>query len=70
LVTKPEGVPEAPNWKRGGYIDRIPKDPWGREYQYLNPGVHGEFDLYSNGADGEADGEGYNADVGNWNLNG
>ena len=70
LVTKPAGLPEAPNWKRGGYIDRIPKDPWGREYQYLNPGVHGEFDLYSNGADGEADGEGYNADVGNWNLNG
>ena len=70
LTTKPEGSPEAPNWKRGGYIDRIPKDPWGREYLYLNPGVHGEIDLYSNGADGEPEGEGASADIGSWNVDG
>jgi len=68
LVKKPSGEPEPRNWKEGGYIDRLPKDPWGNEYQYLNPGVHGPIDIYSLGADGQEGGEGMNADIGNWNL--
>ncbi len=68
LVRKPSGDPEPRNWKEGGYIDRLPKDPWGNEYQYLNPGVHGPIDIYSLGADGQEGGEGINADIGNWNL--
>ncbi len=69
LVRKPSGTPEPRNWKEGGYIDRLPKDPWGNDYQYLNPGVHGSIDIYSLGADGQEGGEGINADIGNWNLN-
>lgn len=65
LVTKPAGQPDAPNWK-GPYLDRVPKDPWGRPYQYQRPGQHGEIDVYSNGADGKPGGEGEAADVGNW----
>ncbi len=68
LVRKPSGEPEPRNWKEGGYIDRLPKDPWGNDYQYLNPGVHGPIDIYSLGADGQEGGEGINADIGNWNL--
>lgn len=70
LVNRPGGRPEAPNWKNGGYLDRLPSDPWGRPYQYLQPGQHGEFDLYSLGADGRPGGEGSDADIGNWNLDG
>jgi len=66
LVQKPAGSPEARNWKQGGYLERLPKDPWGGEYQYLNPGVHAEVDIYSLGADGRPGGEGINADIGNW----
>ncbi len=66
LVSKPGGLPEARNWRAGGYIDRLPKDPWGREYIYLSPGQHGDFDLYSLGGDGQPGGEGENADVANW----
>ena len=68
LVTKPSGDPAAPNWKQGGYVDRLPVDPWGHEYQYLNPGVHGDIDIFSYGADGRPGGTGYNADIGNWTL--
>lgn len=66
LVSKPGGLPEARNWKAGGYIDRIPKDPWGRDYVYLSPGQRGDFDLYSLGGDGQPGGEGESADVANW----
>lgn len=66
LVKKPSGRPEAPNWKAGGYLDRLPKDPWGREYLYLSPGRRGDIDIYSLGADGQSGGEGVNADIGNW----
>lgn len=66
LVQKPGGSPEARNWKQGGYLDRLPKDPWGGDYQYLNPGVHAEVDIFSLGADGRPGGEGINADIGNW----
>jgi general secretion pathway protein G len=68
LVEKPAGAPEVPNWKEGGYLDRLPRDPWGNPYQYLNPGEHGAIDLYSFGADGTRGGERMNADIGNWEL--
>jgi len=68
LVTKPSvgRIPER--YKVGGYIRKIPLDPWGQPYLYLSPGVHGDFDLFSYGPDGETGGEGENADVANWNL--
>lgn len=66
LTGKPQTQPVPANWKPGGYVERLPKDPWGRGYLYLNPGKHGEIDLYSHGADGEPGGEGANADIGNW----
>jgi len=66
LVNKPAAAPIPMNWKTGGYLERLPKDPWGHDYRYLNPGLHGEIDIYSLGADGEPGGEGNDADVGNW----
>ena len=68
LVQKPSGSPEPRNWKDGGYMDRLPKDPWGGEYQYLNPGQHGAIDIFTLGADNQLGGDGPNADVGNWDL--
>ena len=68
LVQKPVALPLPPNWKTGGYIERLPKDPWGNPYQYLNPGLHGEIDVFSLGADGAAGGDGNDADIGSWNL--
>lgn len=68
LVSRPSGEPEARNWKPGGYIQSLPKDPWGNPYQYLHPGTRGEFDLFSFGADGRPGGEGAAADIGNWAL--
>ena len=64
LVRRPEGGPAAPNWKP--YLDKLPADPWGRPYQYLNPGLKGEIDVFSFGADGQPGGEGRDADVGSW----
>ncbi|MDB5727427.1 MAG: gspG [Noviherbaspirillum sp.] len=68
LVQKPTGGPAANGWKTGGYIDKLPKDPWGGQYQYLSPGVKGEVDVFSFGADGQAGGSGNDADVGSWDL--
>jgi len=68
LVVKPDTTPLPPNWKTGGYIERLPRDPWGNPYQYLNPGAHGEIDVFSFGADGAPGGEGNDADVGSWSL--
>lgn len=68
LVTKPSTSPLPPNWKTGGYLERLARDPWGNPYQYLNPGVRGEIDVFSMGADGVAGGEGNDADIGSWNL--
>lgn len=68
LVTRPADPAAAAHWKEGGYVKRISKDPWGRDYLYQSPGTHGEFDLYSLGADGEPGGEKADADIGNWNL--
>ena len=64
LVTKPSAEPVPPNWKN--YLDKLPADPWGRPYQYLNPGLKGEVDVMSWGADGQSGGEGVNADIGSW----
>jgi general secretion pathway protein G len=64
LILKPTTEPVPGNWKP--YLDKLPKDPWGRPYQYLNPGIKGEVDVLSFGADGQAGGEGNNADLGSW----
>lgn len=64
LLAKPGGRPEAPNWRSGGYIKDLPKDPWGGDYVYLSPGQSGAFDLYSLGADRAPGGEGAAADIG------
>ena len=65
LVTAPTDAPEPKNWKQGGYLDRLPADPWGNAYLYLNPGSNGAIDIYSSGPDmqGQTD-----DDIGNWNL--
>ena len=68
LVARPASAPLATGWKAGGYVERLPKDPWGNPYQYLNPGVHGELDVFSMGADGAPGGEGNDADIGSWNI--
>lgn len=68
LVRKPNSDPEPRNYKQGGYINKLEKDPWGREYQYIFPGEHGEFDVFSLGADGQMGGEGPNEDIGNWDT--
>ena len=64
LLTKPTASPVPNNWKT--YLDQLPKDPWGQPYVYLNPGIKGEIDVMSFGADGQAGGEGNNADIGSW----
>ena len=68
LVAKPELPPVPPNWKPGGYLEKLPKDPWGRAYVYLNPGVRGEIEVFSFGADGQPGGTGIDADIGSWEL--
>lgn len=70
LVAKPGGDPPANNWKPGGYMKKLPKDPWGSPYQYLSPGTRGEYDLFSYGADGRPGGDGNAADIGNWAIDG
>jgi general secretion pathway protein G len=64
LLNRPTSGPQAPNWRP--YVDKLPTDPWGRPYQFLNPGVHREVDVLSLGADGTPGGEGANADIGSW----
>ena len=64
LLTRPTVGPTAPNWKP--YVEKLPNDPWGHPYQYMNPGIKGEIDVLSLGADGQAGGEGKNADIGSW----
>lgn len=64
LVTKPTSEPVPGNWKP--YLDKLPNDPWGRAYVYMNPGIKGEVDVLSFGADGQSGGEGNNADLGSW----
>ncbi len=64
LVNPPVGDRQSTTWKSGGYLDRLPKDPWKNPYQYLNPGVHGSIDIYSLGKDGQPSDD----DIANWNL--
>ena len=64
LMVRPTTEPVPLNWK--SYLDKLPNDPWGRPYQYMNPGLKGEVDVLSFGADGKAGGEGNNADIGSW----
>ena len=64
LLVKPTTTPVPANWKN--YLDKLPQDPWGQAYIYLNPGIKGEVDVMSYGADGQAGGEGRNADIGSW----
>ncbi len=66
LVAKPTTEPIPQNWKPNGYVDRLPKDPWGFAYQYSNPGTRGEIDVFSLGADNKPGGTGFDADLGNW----
>jgi len=66
LVKKPQTRPNPRNWKT--YLKSLPKDPWGREYLYLNPGQHSEIDIFTYGANGEPGGDGVNAEIGNWNA--
>ncbi|MCZ2104230.1 MAG: type II secretion system major pseudopilin GspG [Comamonadaceae bacterium] len=64
LLAKPTAAPVPGNWRP--YVEKLPNDPWGRAYQYLNPGIKGEVDVMSLGADGQPGGEGKDADIGSW----
>jgi len=66
LMAKPTTEPIPQNWKPDGYLDRLPKDPWGFSYQYLNPGKYSEIDVFSYGADNKPGGTGFDSDIGNW----
>lgn len=66
LVKKPDIDPIPTNWK--SYVERLPMDPWGNPYQYLNPGLNGEIDVFSYGGDGKPGGDGFDADIGSWQL--
>ena len=66
LAVQPTSAPLAPNWKSGGYVERLPRDPWGNPYQYLNPGMHSEIDIFSYGPSGQAASDGKNRELGNW----
>jgi general secretion pathway protein G len=68
LVEIPTTAPMPNNWRKGGYIPRLPNDPWGNAYQFANPGLRGDVDVYSFGADGKSGGEDENTDIGTWNL--
>ncbi len=70
LVEPPTVGILPPKWRTGGYMDKgkVPKDPWGNDFVFLSPGTHGEYDLSSYGIDGEAGGEGDNADINNWEI--
>jgi len=67
LVAKP-GDTSIRNWREGGYISGLRKDPWGNDYHYQSPGQHGDYDLFTLGADNQEGGEGINADIGNWSI--
>ena len=68
LIAKPTTGPAADGWKSDGYLDKLPKDPWGNPYQYLSPGIRGEIDIVSLGGDGQPGGTGNDADIGSWDL--
>ncbi|PCG16011.1 MULTISPECIES: type II secretion system major pseudopilin GspG [Sphingomonas] len=65
LVSAPPGA-DAARYQAGGYVKKLPKDPWGRDYLYAAPGKHGQADVWTLGADGKDGGEGIDADIGSW----
>jgi len=67
LITNPND-PNVRNWKDGGYLDRMPEDPWGRPYLYMYPGLNSDFDVFTLGRDGQEGGEGIDATIGNWTI--
>lgn len=66
LIARPQSSPAPISWRQ--YLDALPKDPWGNQYQYLSPGVHGEIDVFSFGADGRPGGSGVDLDIGSWQM--
>jgi len=68
LVSNPITGPAASGWKAGGYVEKLPKDPWGNPYLFLSPGIKGEIDVFTLGADGQPGGTGNDADIGSWDL--
>ena len=66
LVSPPASLTDPSRYQKGGYIKKLPKDPWGRDYLYASPGQHGAFDVWSYGADGKEGGEGPDADIVSW----
>ncbi|TVP60269.1 MAG: type II secretion system protein GspG [Halomonadaceae bacterium] len=68
LVREPSGFPEPRNWNPDGYLNSVPKDPWGNDYEYVSPGSSGPYDLFSLGADGRSGGEGNNAEISVWDI--
>jgi general secretion pathway protein G len=70
LIAKPDTPPVPDKWREGGYLEKgkLPSDPWGNAFVYLSPGVHGDFDIVSYGADGVSGGEGKNSDINNWEI--
>src|SRR3989304_2652682 len=68
LIAKPVTGPASDGWKTGGYLDKLPKDPWGNPYQYLSPGIRGEIDVVSLGGEGQPGGVGHDPDIGSWKL--
>lgn len=68
LVEKPSNDPLPTNWKEGGYLKQLRKDPWNKPYQYIYPGTHGEMDIFSLGRDGKPGGEKVDSDIGNWDV--
>lgn len=68
LVTKPSTEPAPNNWRNGGYLKEVPQDPWGHPYQYLQPGQHGDYDVFSYGPSGQPSSDGSNTIIGNWSA--
>ncbi|MCP4688093.1 MAG: type II secretion system major pseudopilin GspG [Desulfobacterales bacterium] len=70
LVVRPDSSPIPKNWRDGGYLEkgRVPRDPWKNSFLYISPGVHGDFDIISYGADGAPGGEGKDADINSWEI--
>lgn len=66
LLSAPPSLSDPSRYQKGGYIKRLPQDPWGHPYLYASPGTHGQIDIWSYGADGKEGGEGNDADIGNW----
>ncbi len=68
LVVQPSSQSDTSKWKEGGYIKHLPKDPWGKPYNFLQPGTHDEYDIFSLGSDGAVGGSGAGVDIGSWDL--